>query len=434
MYERPADDLRFIWVPRTTFAVNRQLHFEARQCLLKRHVFIRISMRLKPEFRAWLLEGTHTKGWLIQTSDAGSVTEFKSYHMHIEIGPKNKLPLTSILLSGREALVNFCARFVTWPPKPRDRRSFTLVAVPVYNMVPRRLRLRITSLQPLEHHITTRTEEHILYESLLSMWWSFEDVQITSVADKDSAIRTRKLLSGDKWHHCEDYLEFTYARDVLTVLAIANNQLQVAVQLSRRQQLLSRVMSMSVEFDTWMKNAVDATKLHTSYLRHLMLDFELQTRLAQASESENDLADCLKQAYIAHGNLSYVIDAGLAPDMDSQIHINYLLSICYRFGGKYAEAKEYIDTALEECPDDKRLHRERVILNILTNRNFSDQQLREKASEFRKYPVELRKTDIEFASTARTWKIPLTASLEEQQDVIMQYVRFRKKRLYSLFS
>jgi len=359
--------------------------------------------------------------------------------MHIQIGPSKKLPLTSILLFGHETLLNFCARVMVFSPKYRDPEGLAeglaeTRMVHVFNLVPRRLRLRITCLKPIESETITRTQERELYESLLSVWWGFEDVQIVPAVDKESAIRTRKLMSHDKFSHCEHYLEFTYARDVLLVLAIADNRLQVAIQLSRRQQLLIRTMSITAQLSGWMRNAVSALNLNSSHLRFLMLDFELHVRVAQASESEKDLREAVKQAYIVHDNLAYMLDEGLHPDMDAQIHISYLLSLCYRYGGDYVAAKECIDAALAECPDDKRLHRERVILKILTNRDFSKQQLREKASEFRRYPVEPRKTDLEFASTVISWKIPLKASIEEQQDFIMQYVRYRKTRLYPLLS
>ena len=439
MYERPADNFDFIWFPRTTFAVSRQLYAETQQCLLKRHVAVRISMRVKPEFRAWMLSGPHTEGWLMQIEDAGAVTRSKFYHMHIQIGPSKKLPLTSILLFGHESLISFCARVMIFSPKYRDPEGLTeglaqTRRVHVYNLVPRRLRLRITSLKPIESETITRTQERDLYASLLSVWWGFEDVQIVPAVDKESAIRTRKLLSDDKFSHCEHYVEWSYARDVLLVLAIADNRLQVAIQLSRRQQLLFGIMSITAQLTAWKRNAVSVLKLNSSHLRFLMLDFELRVKVAQASESEKDLKEAARQAYIIHDKLACMLDDGLTPDMDARIHINYLLSLCYRYGRAYVAAKECIDAALAECPDDKRLQRERVILKILTNKNFSEQQLREKASEFRKYPVEPRKTDIEFASTVRSWKIPLTASIEEQQDFIMQYVRFRKMRLYPLYS
>lgn len=370
-------------------------------------------MRLKHEFLDWMINGPHTKGWLIQTGDSGGVTQFKHYHMHIQIGPvKKQLPLTSIQLLGHEALVTFCARFVLFAPEVLGS-----------SMLPRRLRVRIACLQPTEPGVINRALEGDLYESLLTVWWSFEDVQVVSANDKEAAIKTRKLLSGDRWESPDDYVDFIYAKDVLMVFAIAEDHLQEAIQLARRQRYLRKIVNTSMQYINWQSNSTLAAQLNKSAVHFLLVDLEIHTRVVRVAESAVERHGNAGAAFAVHDELQTLSELLVMIDQDSNLQNAYLLSLCFRYTNQFEHAADFVRQALENSPEDRRLQRERVILKILTNKNLAEEDLAEKGSEFRRYPIEQCDRDITLALGARAWRQASRENGMTAQDFIMANMR-----------
>jgi len=300
------------------------------------------------------------------------------------------------------------------------------------NMSPRRLRIRITCLQPIENELVSGSLERDLYETLSSFWWSLEDVQIGSATDKEAANQTRTLLSSERWSSAECYLDVLYAYNVSALLAIADGQLHAARHSAERQCFLTQVMSISPQLARWKLDPDAAELLNRYYIFNLALDLELYTRLARVAETDARVQSLVKAAFTVHAELDRVLDKYSAATVDMEIctQHNYLLSICHRYAHNYAAAAECIEASLEVRPKDRRLQQQHVILDILTNKNWSTQRRREKACEFRMYPIEQRDSDVIAASNAKAWGIPVTASIKEQQDFIVTLVReMRKEKL-----
>jgi len=379
-------------------------------------------MRLKAEFQSWILGSAHSKSWLIQTEKTGAVTQFKHYHMHIQIGPaKKQLPLTSILLLGHESLVSFCAKFVAFSPTLSEFRALTS-RFHEANMSPRRIRLRVTCLQPIENDTVCRGLRGDLYHSLFSMWWGFEDVQISSAIDKEAATQARKQISGEKWDDIDSYLDFVFAHVVTTVIAISQGDLVAARQLSAKQRFVINIMNDTAQLVAWTRDAAAATQLRLSMIKFLLIDMEVCLKFAQASKSENIVQDYVDAARAIHDELAVILNDFPNIDQDTIIQGVYLLSICYRYSHRYYMAAGLVVNALKSHPKDRRLQREQVILNILTKNNLCDQDLRQKADEFRMYPIEQQECDAELAQAAKLLDLPFNAN-GWQQDFIAHGMR-----------
>jgi len=287
----------------------------------------------------------------------------------------------------------------------------------------RRLRVRITCLKPFENEVINKKQERDLFESLLTLWWSFTDVQITNAMDKEVASQTRKLLSDEKWTNPEDFLLFLYACDVTSVLAMANGRLQAALQICSRERMLIKVMNSSSQLTDWRRNPAIAERWNESLTQFLLIDMELYTRLAQAAKSAAAVARMVKTAHGIHSELESALAQSPGRLTDSHVQRVYLLSLLGRYALQFDISAELISSAVAMRPDDRRLHRERVILNILTNKDLHEPDLYEKADDFRSYPIGQSDFNTKLASAADLWGLDLAASPKEQQLAIIEGMR-----------
>jgi len=254
------------------------------------------------------------------------------------------------------------------------------------------------------------------------MWWGFEDVQISSAIDKEAATQARKQISGEKWDDIDSYLDFVFAHVVNTVIAISQGDLVAARQLSAKQRFVINIMNDTAQLVAWTRDAAAATQLRLSMIKFLLIDMEVCLKFAQASKSENIVQDYVDAARAIHDELAVILNDFPNIDQDTIIQGVYLLSICYRYSHRYYMAAGLVVNALKSHPKDRRLQREQVILNILTKNNLCDQDLRQKADEFRMYPIEQQECDAELAQAAKLLDLPFNAN-GWQQDFIAHGMR-----------
>ena len=351
MYSSAARDRRQ-WLPRTTFAVNKQYYAEAHNILLQQLQYIRVSLRVKPELLQWLLEPQHNDSFIVQRETSGPVTNFKEYHMHIDIGPANKsLPVLFMLVDSWR-LNRFCAQLAAFDPSTNGA-----------GMNVRRLRIRIQCYQRLSTPFLNRRAEAELFDALTEYWWSFEDIIIRGAADAAAGTAAQRRLSRDRWTTEAEFVRF------LTPITVNARQFLGAGEPSRalntllHRKTLCEVLIYSPQHDAW----ASGPNTHARRLRYeddllsYLLRVEARLRLMQPIVSEANYSSTFRSS-VVHAYNEFMEDwapytanvaAGLLPRRARTQGV-YMRMVALRY--------------LEQFDDAERILREAEVLDIAVGR------------------------------------------------------------------
>jgi len=389
MYSCASRDRRQ-WLPRTTLAVNKQYYSEAHNILLQELQYIRVSLRVKPELLQWLLKPRHDDSFIVQHDKDGPVTNFKEYHMHIDIGPANKsLPVLFMLVDSWR-LNRFCAQLAAFDPSTNGA-----------GMNVRRLRIRIQCFQRLSTPFLNRRAEAELFAALTEYWWSFEDLTIRGAADAAAGQVTQRKLSRERWATEAEFVRHILPTTVLARQALDAGELSQALNPLLHRKTLCEVLRYAGILDVWASGPrTAASRLrYEDDLLSFLLRLETRLRLMQPSVSVQNYSTTFPNTVARAYNefmrewAPYTANAGGLVPRWARTQYLYLTMITERYMEKYDDALRVLqeaavlDTAVGR---ERRIQMEGVLLGLLrtAKADLSDGEFRTQAVNFVRRPIE----------------------------------------------